>query len=278
MAQNLESDILTVSLGSWMDLPGLTMSEWSDTEVGKRVSFTLVADYYKKYVQRMSLDKNFLDFAEVTSVRKVDDYSSLWGTPVEEANTLCKPESKRRFESRITDFNRDPLQGLKRDHDLFDIHEMFQFSDEASFETAPANAVAAAASASSTFVHPKSASTDSCYCSDPECCCSLTNTMTPSSLPNSVNTSESPEKMTFCEDDNLQDETYSSGGREAYTLSQTPAGILMREAALQTAKTKCCLKAMSIATNTHFAHRFQCLDNEYSFDLGRSKQFLQSWR
>ena len=78
MSQNMESDILTVSLGSWMDLPGLTMSEWSKKEVGKRINVSMVANYYKEYVRAMGLDKNFVNFAEVTDVRKVEDYSSLW--------------------------------------------------------------------------------------------------------------------------------------------------------------------------------------------------------
>lgn len=67
-----DSDLLTVSLGTWMELPDLTMKDWRpDVLVDNRVSVSTVAAYYKEYVQHMSLSSNFLENTFVTSVRRV---------------------------------------------------------------------------------------------------------------------------------------------------------------------------------------------------------------
>lgn len=68
-----DSDLLTVSLGTWMELPNLPMKDWKpwlyDTVEG-RINVSTVAAYYKDYVKRMSLGSNFVNNAEVTLVEQ----------------------------------------------------------------------------------------------------------------------------------------------------------------------------------------------------------------
>ena len=80
----MDKEVLTVSLGTWMELPNLTMADWlsqkSDTnqpapesgfKSGDRISVGAVAEYYKDYVDKMGLAHNFVNRAQVTRVRKV---------------------------------------------------------------------------------------------------------------------------------------------------------------------------------------------------------------
>ena len=59
-----DSELLTVSLGTWMELPNLTMSEWKDvgTDYGKRITASLVAEYYQDYIKKM-VREEYLAFA-----------------------------------------------------------------------------------------------------------------------------------------------------------------------------------------------------------------------
>ena len=77
--QSIEGDLLTVSLGAWMELPNLKMSEWKDVgeDYGKRINVSMVAAYYQDYIKKMALQKYFSDDTVVTSVRKVNDFSKL---------------------------------------------------------------------------------------------------------------------------------------------------------------------------------------------------------
>ena len=69
-----DSELLTVSLGTWMELPDLTMRDWRpDLMVDNRITVATVAAYYKEYVQHMSLASNFVENTFVTSVRKVSE-------------------------------------------------------------------------------------------------------------------------------------------------------------------------------------------------------------
>ena len=77
----MDKEVLTVSLGAWMELPNLTMSDWqaqksgdqeeSGFKSGDRISVGAVAEYYKDYVDKMGLAHNFVNRAQVTGVRKV---------------------------------------------------------------------------------------------------------------------------------------------------------------------------------------------------------------
>ena len=68
--QMADTELLTVSLGTWMELPNLSMKDHVAEAVGGRVSVSTVAAYYRDYVQQMSLGGNFEENTLVTSVRK----------------------------------------------------------------------------------------------------------------------------------------------------------------------------------------------------------------
>ena len=75
-----DSELLTVSLGTWMELPNLSMKEWRPDvakAVGGRVNVSTVAAYYKEYVQIMSMGANFDEDTFVTSIRKVSNGMKL---------------------------------------------------------------------------------------------------------------------------------------------------------------------------------------------------------
>ncbi|XP_058603207.1 oxidative stress-induced growth inhibitor 2 isoform X1 [Onychostoma macrolepis] len=71
----MEGSMLTISLGIWMELPGVN---YRDLTSGKRRSVSNdratpdeISSYYKNYVKLMGLQKNFVDNTYVTSVQKL---------------------------------------------------------------------------------------------------------------------------------------------------------------------------------------------------------------
>ncbi|KAL3287546.1 hypothetical protein HHI36_002014 [Cryptolaemus montrouzieri] len=64
---NMDPQILTLSLGSWMSLPGLPFNSKSSGE--KRVYASSVAKYYVQYVEQMNLGKYFRNGVIVTNVQ-----------------------------------------------------------------------------------------------------------------------------------------------------------------------------------------------------------------
>lgn len=71
-----ETDLLTVSLGTWMELPNLPLKDWKPDvmeAVGGRINVGTVAHYYQAYVKTMSLSDNFDQETVVTCVRKVSN-------------------------------------------------------------------------------------------------------------------------------------------------------------------------------------------------------------
>ncbi|XP_053571160.1 oxidative stress-induced growth inhibitor 2 isoform X1 [Bombina bombina] len=71
---DMEGSMLTLSLGDWMELPGLKFKDWV---LGKRRNLKTdratpaeVASYYKQYVKVMGLQRNFIDNTYITSVTK----------------------------------------------------------------------------------------------------------------------------------------------------------------------------------------------------------------
>lgn len=63
-------EILTISLGSWMQLPDMEIRNWcSDLRRESRVSLSTVANYYKHYVKSKGLTKYFKNNSSVTSLR-----------------------------------------------------------------------------------------------------------------------------------------------------------------------------------------------------------------
>ena len=90
-----DSDLLTVSLGTWMELPDLTMKDWRpDVLVDNRVSVATVAAYYKEYVQQKSLSSNFVENTFVTSVRRVANCSASEPKQSDQESKLIKHEDE----------------------------------------------------------------------------------------------------------------------------------------------------------------------------------------
>ncbi|CAG2112223.1 unnamed protein product [Medioppia subpectinata] len=77
-AMNDCKEILTISLGSWMQLPDMDIREWcSEHRRESRVSLSTVANYYHNYVKTKGLMKNFKHFSSVTSLQfdeKIEKY------------------------------------------------------------------------------------------------------------------------------------------------------------------------------------------------------------
>jgi hypothetical protein len=72
---SMDNNLLTVSLGAWMELPNLTLSQWKDVgaDYGKRITASLVAEYYQDYIKKMGLGEYFSNDTVVTSVKKIKD-------------------------------------------------------------------------------------------------------------------------------------------------------------------------------------------------------------
>ncbi|XP_072153161.1 oxidative stress-induced growth inhibitor 2 isoform X2 [Bemisia tabaci] len=74
--QDMKKNLLTISLSSWMDLPGLTFQEWSSKNLNvkepvKRAKAGKVAQYFSDYVKKMKLCKYFKNHCTVTSVKRL---------------------------------------------------------------------------------------------------------------------------------------------------------------------------------------------------------------
>jgi hypothetical protein len=64
-----DSKMLTVSFGTWMELPNLKMSEWRPSIIDNaetRVTVATVADYYQDYVRSEDI------------LLKVDSYLNMY--------------------------------------------------------------------------------------------------------------------------------------------------------------------------------------------------------
>lgn len=66
----MDPQILTLSLGNWMALPGMKFEGFDPKE--KRASASSVANYYVEYTERMGLSKYFRNNVEVTAVKPID--------------------------------------------------------------------------------------------------------------------------------------------------------------------------------------------------------------
>jgi len=66
--QSLDGELLTVSLGGWMELPDLSMSQWQGED---RASVATVSSYYQDYVKMKGLEDRFMNYTMVTGVKQV---------------------------------------------------------------------------------------------------------------------------------------------------------------------------------------------------------------
>jgi len=72
--QTLNRNLQTVSSGSWMQLPNLSMFKWKEHNTAfanRRTSVSNVAQYYMDYVEIMGLAQNFRNNTVVTGVKQV---------------------------------------------------------------------------------------------------------------------------------------------------------------------------------------------------------------
>ncbi|XP_069477422.1 oxidative stress-induced growth inhibitor 2 isoform X2 [Ambystoma mexicanum] len=71
----MEGSMLTLSLGDWMELPGLTFKEWiagkRRNTKSDRATPEEIASYYKQYVTIMGLQRNFVENTYITSVSRL---------------------------------------------------------------------------------------------------------------------------------------------------------------------------------------------------------------
>nr|XP_033789350.1 oxidative stress-induced growth inhibitor 2 isoform X2 [Geotrypetes seraphini] len=71
----IDGSMLTISLGEWMELPGLKFKDWI---AGKRRNIKCdratpeeIASYYKQYIKVMGLQRNFIENTYITSVLRL---------------------------------------------------------------------------------------------------------------------------------------------------------------------------------------------------------------
>lgn len=96
----MDPNILTLSLGSWMALPGIPFTDSSDSQ--RRASAGSVAHYYQQYVQEMGLSNYFQNSHTVTNIEprhKTTVDSQLIVTPdnqvrVEVVHAFCKKKKE----------------------------------------------------------------------------------------------------------------------------------------------------------------------------------------
>lgn len=76
--QLMDGNVLTISLGCWMELPQMNFREWEAKQAAKmgirgesRASVASVAQYYCDYVHAHELDRYFVSHSEITSVTHI---------------------------------------------------------------------------------------------------------------------------------------------------------------------------------------------------------------
>lgn len=68
----MDPNVLTLSLGSWMALPGLPYTPDDSTDSQRRASAGSVARYYEKYVKEMHLEQNFKSGISIISIERIN--------------------------------------------------------------------------------------------------------------------------------------------------------------------------------------------------------------
>uniref|UniRef100_A0A3Q3IKA9 Oxidative stress induced growth inhibitor family member 2 n=1 Tax=Monopterus albus TaxID=43700 RepID=A0A3Q3IKA9_MONAL len=67
----MEGSMLTISLGIWMELPGVNYKDLTNRKCSDRATPEEISSYYLNYVKLKGLQKNFIDNTYVTSVQKL---------------------------------------------------------------------------------------------------------------------------------------------------------------------------------------------------------------
>ncbi|WAR12855.1 OSGI2-like protein, partial [Mya arenaria] len=94
--QNMEGSMQTLSLSSWMELPGLPFGKWllnnkqsKEKPMTERATINDVCDYYMSFVKEKKLEDNFHDSHIVTSVHKV--YKRQKGACIDDESGEIEP-------------------------------------------------------------------------------------------------------------------------------------------------------------------------------------------
>merc|ERR1712142_572186 len=110
----MESSLLTVSAGSWMELPGTNFNAWRQkanrkSQQGDRVKVGDVSAYYLDYIKVNDLEKYFHSYTKVTLVKKVNPCSELVDSETGEEEICPKCSTyhsmKTHWEIRSTSVN-----------------------------------------------------------------------------------------------------------------------------------------------------------------------------
>uniref|UniRef100_A0A667YPR1 Oxidative stress induced growth inhibitor family member 2 n=1 Tax=Myripristis murdjan TaxID=586833 RepID=A0A667YPR1_9TELE len=67
----MQGSMLTISLGIWMELPGVNYRDMTKGKRSDRATPEEISSYYRNYVKLMGLQKNFADNTYVTSIQKL---------------------------------------------------------------------------------------------------------------------------------------------------------------------------------------------------------------
>lgn len=74
-------DTLTVSVGTWLQLPNMCIEQWharnNKSSLSTRISLSIVGKYYRDYVRLQKLERFFRNDSEVSHV-KFDEQQQLW--------------------------------------------------------------------------------------------------------------------------------------------------------------------------------------------------------
>ena len=97
---SMKSDIQSLSLSSWLELPEYRFASWEDERYSHRkksegrVSLGDIAQYYSDYVSKMGLQDNFMNGVKVDSVAYLERKSSqLFNTSRHSSECTPEPES-----------------------------------------------------------------------------------------------------------------------------------------------------------------------------------------
>ena len=105
--QSMDGNVLTISLGCWMELPGLNFREWEAQQEERccresRASVASVAQYYCDYVKTQGLDKYFMPSSVVTEVRRVPQKFLSFICDNLNGNSIDVDEDQERSQRRHT--------------------------------------------------------------------------------------------------------------------------------------------------------------------------------
>lgn len=103
--QRFSSDLLTLSFGSWLDLPAYSFRDFvrdkdlaqelnfdPDAQIESRVPCWAIAEYYQGYVAKLDISQNFRNNMKVISVRKNSDF---W--EIDALSTLSNITNSKQF-------------------------------------------------------------------------------------------------------------------------------------------------------------------------------------